>query len=362
MKFRTAVYSTIILAGTFCFGQALPQPGVHTNQPMSGMPTMGMPGMPASPDSPEMGTTIPGSLEGEVRSGDNRPVSNARVELVDPSTGSSVASTYTGPLGNFEFRGIRRGSYEIMASSGVYDTREQVEVMGPSMMVTLRMLNLRQTDTSTTSVGGRHTVSVNALKVPDKAREELEKARKEMEKQRMPESLKHVENALTIAPNFAEALTLRGIIEVASNQGEQARKDLQQAINQDPSYGLSYVVMGASLTDEAKYAEAVRPLSRALELMPASWQAHFEMSRALLGTGDFQHALKEATRAEDMMGNFPPIHLVRAHALLGCKDYSNAITEYEAYLSKDSTGPQAEKAREALDEARSFAAANGPGQ
>jgi Tfp pilus assembly protein PilF len=354
MMFRVAVYSTVLLTGSFCFGQMMPDPAMHNPQPATMAPSM----TSTDPGDPGMSglSRMAGGLEGEVRNGDNQPVVNARVELYDPNTGNSVVSTYTGPLGRFALSGIQRGTYDVVATSGIFDVREEVEVMGPAMTVTLRIRNMRASNSSGANVGDHNSVSVASLKVPDKARDELEKARKELAKSNFQESLKHVENSLAIAPNFAEALTERGILEVASNHPEEAQKDVQKAINSDSSYGLAYVVMGSSLNDEQKYTDAMRPLIRATELMPTSWQAHFEMSRALLGTGDFQHALKEVTRAEEMMPDFPPVHLVRAHALMGCKQYSDAITEYQKYLSKDPSSPQAESAREGLDEARAFAA------
>jgi tetratricopeptide (TPR) repeat protein len=128
------------------------------------------------------------------------------------------------------------------------------------------------------------------------------------------------------------------------------------AIHSDPNYPLAYFAMGATLNSQGEFADAQKTIEQGLKIEPTSWQGYFELGKAVLGQHDFRNALKYVVKAESLGGVYPPIHLVKAHALLGLKDYDEAATELEQYLAKDSTGPRADEARRALDQAKAFSA------
>ena len=295
------------------------------------------------------------SISGSVYSSDNRPVANVRVELRDGRTGSVLSSAYTGVGGNFEFSQIPQGNYEVVASSGIQQAEQRVEASSTSTSVNLR---LPGGNSAATDGKGRQSVSVAEYKVPEAAREELKKAREATLKNKMDDAQQHIEKALGIDPNYADALTLRAIIKLDAKDTEGAITDLQTAIQDDGSYAMAYMVLGSALNSQAKYDDALRALQRGESLAPDAWQVYFEMGKAYAGKADFESAIRTLDRAQKLAPQeYPVIRLIRAHSLMGLTRYSEAVAELEAYLQKYPAGPDAEQAQRMLEKAKESMAA-----
>jgi len=292
------------------------------------------------------------SISGTVRTIDDHPVPNARVEVREINSGQVTASGYTNNVGAFELGNLRRGTYEVVATSGVVEARERVFVDEGFASVSLRLPQAANSE-----AGNRDTVSVAQMKVPGKARDALKKAREYMQKQKLDDSAKYVAKALEIYPQFAEALALRGLLKIDAKHLDDAIADLQQAIQNDPSYGFAYILMGAAYNLQTRFDDAVRTLDRGIGLSPSSWQGYFELGKALLGKSNLDLALRQLNKAEDLAPKeYAPLHLVKAHVYLTMKNYSEAIAELELYLDRDPKGPESVRARETLDQTRAFIA------
>ncbi len=295
------------------------------------------------------------SINGSVFGSDNRPAGNVRVELRDARSGMLVTSAYTGMGGNFEFNQLPQGSYQVVASSGVQQAEERVELSSMNTSVNLRL----PADNPVAHDGnGRQAVSVAQYRVPEPAREELKKAREATLKNKLDEARQHLEKALGIDPEYADALTLRAIIKLDTQDSAGALTDLQKAIQSDGSYAMAYMVLGSALNGQMKYDEAIRALERGESLAPDAWQVYFELGRAYSGKADYEAAVRALDRAQTLAHQeYPLIHLFRAHALMGLTRYGDAITELQAYLGRNPTGPDAEQAQRMLEKAKESMAA-----
>jgi tetratricopeptide (TPR) repeat protein len=287
-------------------------------------------------------------ISGTVRDTNNNPVNEVRVELTDWN-GSIVNSTYTNQAGSFEFSSVPEGAYLIVATSGLQQVSEHIEASHWSgmNMVSLRLpVNNKPDD-------GRpgNTVSVAQYRVPEKAREEFNKAHENLEKGRTEDANKHLARALELYPDYADALTLRGILELDHKQTDAAIADLDRAIKSDGSYALAYMVMGSAFNQESKYDQAIQSLQRGESLAPNYWQAYFEMGKSYVGKGDYPAALAQLDRAKSLAGpEYPLIDFLRAHALLEMKQYSEAMSALQSYLQKEPQGANSEKARQILEQ------------
>ncbi len=203
------------------------------------------------------------------------------------------------------------------------------------------------------------TVSVAELKTPEKARAAFEKAEDAFEKHNLGEANRQLDKALSIFPQYTQALSLRGVIDLTQYKPEQARDSLEQAYRYDPNDGLTCIALGSAYNALGRFDDALRVLDRGLSLAPNNWQAHFEASKALLGKKEYEASLREVNKAGQLAPtNFASaLHLVRAHALLGVKNYASAVTELEQYLGEEPNGASAQEARQTLDQVR---AASGP--
>lgn len=293
------------------------------------------------------------SISGTVRTFLGQPVFDARVQIHDVQDGRIIATGYSNRGGAFEIMSVPTGSYEVVTTSGILESHDRVSVEGVDAEVGIR---LPQSETS--EAGGRDTVSVAEMMIPEKARKAFKKADSAARAQRPDEALKHVDEALAIDPKYADALTLRGILELDANQLPQASADLENSIQCDSNYSLAYFALGATYNMMSRFDDAIRTLDRGVGLAPTSWQGYFELGKAFLGKGNYEASLRQLNKTEDLQPKFASVHLVKAHALLGLKDYSNAMAELEVYLERDPKGMESAEARKTLDKVRAFAAAN----
>src|SRR4051812_35687651 len=288
-----------------------------------------------------------------VRDGKNRPVADARVEIRTMLGGvGSVPSGYTNQAGIFEASNVGDGQYEVTAQKNLTQASERVEVGGGMGMVALKLGEQQVSD-----AGNATSVSVAQYKVPKKAREEFKKAQAAVDERKVEEARKHVVKALEIHPDFAEALTLRGIMHLEEQNSEAAIADLDHAIKADGGYVLAYLALGAAFNLTQRYDEALRTLDRGVALNPQSWQAYFEIGKAEVGKADYAAAIRSLDKAESLaQGKYPLIHLAKAHAMLALKNYPDAMNELQAFIDQAPKAPQADNARETLQQVRAYVA------
>ena len=195
----------------------------------------------------------------------------------------------------------------------------------------------------------RDTVSVAEMLVPRKARSFFQKARGACARGKFDDAQKLLDRALQIDPHFAEALTLRGLIQLRANHIDAARQDLEQAIQNDPNYGPAYVALGAAYNAQAHYDDALRTLERETAISPTAWQGYVEIARALIAKGMYDQGLQFAEKAEQLNGNHVAVtHLLKAYAMIPLKLYRRAKQELRAYLQREPSGGNAEQARHLL--------------
>lgn len=192
------------------------------------------------------------------------------------------------------------------------------------------------------------SISAARLRVPHKALKLYEKAIKPFREHRYDEAQRNINKALHLYPDFPEALTLLGYIQIDLNQWEAAEQSLQGAIRSDPTYGVAYLVLSHLYNMQKRFDDAVEMSQRANVLMPDDWMVAYEKCTSFVKTGQYATALKlgdaalRATRAT-------MLHLAKAHALLGLKRYSEAAVELRTYLSNEPTGEGSQDARDLLD-------------
>jgi tetratricopeptide (TPR) repeat protein len=290
-----------------------------------------------------------GSISGSVLSVAGKPLRDVQVQLQDATNGTVVTSGLTNDAGQFEFNSVPHGSYELVAIAGVHQTSGRVEVSSWPATASLRMAFTDKPDNG----GGRNTISVVQYRVPEKARKEFDKAEELEAKGKTDQAHKHVDRALEIYPNYADALTLRAILKLSSGNVNPAIADLEHAIHCDANYALAYTVLGSAFNNTRKFDEALRTLKRSDSLAPDSWQTYFEMARAYIGKADYRTAMQHLDRAQSLLpAEFPLIRYVRGFALVALKEYGGAIAELQAFLQKVPNGPESDQARQMLAKVR----------
>ena len=286
------------------------------------------------------------TISGTVRDINNHPVSGAHVELQDCLTSRIISSTETYTNGTFELTGVAKGRYEVIVTSGINEARAQVEYPATNE------INLRiaaDTSLADKSAGSKSSVSLSQMKVPGKARKLFQKAMEAFRASHLDDAFSFVQKALGLYPDYAEALTLRGVMNLQRGDTQSAEPDLQKAVELDYSDDMNFAALASLYNTEGKFDKAIQILNRGMTVQPNSWQGLTEMARAQIGKRDYEGALKVLAKADNYA---PPsiayLHLFRAQALLGLKNAPAATTELNAYLAKEPTGPNADTARTIL--------------
>lgn len=296
------------------------------------------------------------NISGTVIGSDGSPLANVHVEIRNQQTGLTVASAYTNNGGSFEFDNVPSAQYEVVANQGIAEARERVNTS--ELAVNLR-IRLNTRDAAAAHADGNATVSVAEYKVPQKARDAFHKAQEALVKNRRDDADKQLSKALDIYPQYAPALTLRGILSLDSEKVEAAVDDFAKAIQSDPGFAMAYTGMAAAMNVLQKFDDAIREADRAITLSPNSWQTYFEMAKSYLGKSDYKNALAQLTKAQQFEPkDFAPLHLVRAHTLIALQEYQAAMAELQEFLTLAPNDPNSGMARAALEKVKAFTAAS----
>jgi tetratricopeptide (TPR) repeat protein len=289
------------------------------------------------------------NLSGSIRDMNGVAVRDARIEISEASTGRLMATTFTSIGGTFEVSNLAPGQYEVVATSGLAETRSKVD-LGIVRDISLRM-PMSRTASNDNTTGSKAAVSVSQMQVPGKARKLFQKAIDAFHKARIDDAFGFVQQALGLYPDYAKALTLRGVLNLQKGDTKSAQPDLEKAVELDYSDDASFVALATLYNNEHRFDEALRILDRGLTIHPDSWSALLENARADLGKHEFDSALTVLARAEKYVpAEINYWHLYRAQAFIGMKNFQIAQTELEAFLSKEPIGPNSDTARKILSQ------------
>jgi len=286
------------------------------------------------------------NVSGTVReSGTNRPLENARVELIAFGAGV-VASGVTSSNGNFTFSNVRADSYSLEFRAVGYEThREELNFASrPPVGIQISLRPEGQSD----RVPAGNMVSARELSIPRRAREAMERGLDLLHgKSDYRGSIPQFERAVREYPQYYEAYAQMGVAYM--NLGEAAKSE--QMVNTSiemsgRAYPDALAILAAIYSAEQRYAEA-EPLAReAVRLEPLSWQTNHELARALHGLN--QEAEAEASALQALVvapGNLQTI-LLLANIHLRMPSYADLIRDLDTYLELAPDGPDAQRARQ----------------
>jgi tetratricopeptide (TPR) repeat protein len=175
------------------------------------------------------------------------------------------------------------------------------------------------------------TVTVAELKVPSKARKELERARKAVLRHRLGEADHYIAKALLAWPRYCQALTLKSWLALTRNSYEQARVDAEMAVEYDPNDHLALVTLGESYMFLNRLDDALRAIDRSIAIEPNAWQGYYAKGMLSIVRGDWPGALRAAAKASSLTEDKPYLHLLRVFAFAGMKNRSAADSEMAVF-------------------------------
>jgi len=245
--------------------------------------------------------------------------------------------------GSFQFTRVPRGVYNLVVKVGAREYTEEVSLVSPLEQVEIQIPTRKPAD------GNGSTVSVAEMRMPDKAKDELQKANRALAKGKLDQADEYAQKALAMAPQFARAVTLRAVILMARKDFKSALQLTDSAAQMDPMLALTQVVRASALNSMGRAREAQAAAEQGVRL-GASWQGHFELARALMTQRQFKQALGEITKAMAMAPpQFADLMLLRASALFNLKDVSGARDALAAFLKERPGDPRGTRMMAALN-------------
>jgi tetratricopeptide (TPR) repeat protein len=268
------------------------------------------------------------SVHGHLFTSDGSPASSVLVRITG-AYGSYVMSTNS--AGEFQFINLPMGTYALEAESGGSFVQHTLMLNTDVPDLTLQVGDSNVTQKAAS--GG--SVSIQQLKVPDKARNEYEDAVHELAKNNSDKAEKKLAQAMEHFSCYSDALATKSVLDLSRGRTNLAADEAQQAIRCDASNPKAYFVLGAALNVQGQHLDAIRTINEGIRFKPDAWQPYYELGKAFIGLRRFTEAISQLTKAEQIAGDaFAPIHVTLGSAFLGIQNYAAARNQFLLFLKK----------------------------
>lgn len=234
--------------------------------------------------------------------------------------------------GDFRFRGLQAGAYEVriddMRGQTIYQGLVRLERTGEPLQLQIPQQSAAPVAPGTYS----GVISVRQLlrRIPSKAAKEFRRSQKAFEAGDTPTSIEHLEKAIRIYPDYADAHNNLGARYVGLGQYERATSELQKAVALDPECAACLVNLSSALGALRRYPEAEGAARRALKLDSNSVLAHLNLGQALAAQEKNTPEARE--HLQKAVGQFPEARLPLARVLVRRGAITEAVAELREYL------------------------------
>jgi tetratricopeptide (TPR) repeat protein len=289
-------------------------------------------------------------------SGQIQPEATASITLFG-ATHPFTASALSDDTGRFTFKKLMAATYTVSVYlSGQGEVRRTIEI-GPGTADARRRVHLALllTDESfdRSALNRQHAISRRQLTIPEKAVREYADAQKDLEKHDTAGAEQHLERAVEIAPQFAQAWNNLGTIAYQTRRYWQAEQRFREALRQDPAAYEPLVNLGGVLINVHKLDEALEVNVHAILVRPNDALAQSQLGMAYFETGQNDLAVKHleiARKIDPAHFSHPQIYL--AEICLRRGDKRAAADMLEDFLRHHPDYAQAETMRRRIAEFR----------
>src|SRR3954451_454856 len=180
--------------------------------------------------------------------------------------------------------------------------------------------------------GTAMTVSLKQLehKIPERALKEQRKGRVALVKGDYKVAGKHLENALNIDSQFADAHNDLGVVIGNSGHTDQAIPEFQKAIDLTPNHNQAVANLSVALYTQRRYHEVCPAARRALAVNPSLVHIRYLLALSLMADGgDEAEAFTNLKRAAPAV---PEAHVALSNLLVKIGRREDAAQELEIYL------------------------------
>jgi tetratricopeptide (TPR) repeat protein len=290
-------------------------------------------------------------------SGRIEPESLASVSVYGATTPFHT-STLSDARGRFRIRKLLAGTYTVAVFiPGKGEARQTVEV-GPGTAGAGRrvpaLLRFQDSDfVARDALRRRHAVSAKQLAVPGRALREFDEASKALSRRAIAEAVEHLERAVEIAPQYANAWNTLGTVNYQTRNFARAEECFRRSLDEDPEAYEPLVNLGGVLVTLHKLDEAMSYNLHAMLVRPNDALANSQLGMTYFELGRFELALKYLERARQIdRAHFSHPQLLIAEIRLRQRQPTEAAEALEDFLRQHPDWPAAAKLRETIGQLR----------
>lgn len=279
---------------------------------------------------------------------DRQDAANVQVQLLN-TAGPFVGAATTHADGTAEFQVSSGVTYRVRVSGrGIETAESEFFIMGGQYSQT-ENLNVKHAAVATQD-NKSAPVSVAEMKVPAKAREQMEKAIEAFDKGDTAKATQRLEKAIEIYPQYARAYENLGVIAAKSGDRAKARSYYTKAIEVDDKFVPAYVQLARLEILEKNYTQAETLLHKVMLLYPEMPNLIALLAGAEYGNKEYAKALADAQRVHTLPNHeqVADVHLLAAELLEMKSRNQEAVVEYRMYLTEVPNSPQAKAVQQAI--------------
>ncbi len=286
-------------------------------------------------------------VHGQVRYADTRaPAEKVLVRLEGFGSGVN-GQTLTDTSGKFRFSGVGQVQYIVtVRAPGYVEARQEVDLKTTTSAYLNFYLVPDKKETVALPAAG---ILVNS-KIPPEAQKEFDAGRTMLlEEKKVEGSIAHLEKAVSLYPEFHEALFLLGTAYMDNKQWDKAERALKKTLEIDPKSAAASFALGEVYRHQQKYAEAEKVLQEGLKLDPKSPQGHLALGQVYFAKGDVAKAGPAIGQALKLKPDYAEAYLVAGNLFLKARNAPNALQMFEQYLRLEPKGQFAAQTREMVE-------------
>src|SRR5215470_11406299 len=270
-----------------------------------------------------------------------------RVQLQDPVGGTFQEQMPT-TNGELRMTVCRKSIYRLRVTGPTID-EAIVDSVQPGRGENFVTVVLHRKLTKEERKAQEATVSMHRLRIPGKARKQLEKGDAALRKGKLAHAEKYYREAIALYPQFEEAQNSLGVTLMREGKKAEGRAAFEAAIAVNQNYAPAEVNLAKIAFDEKRFNEAYAFAQQALRREPLNVSALFVAAEAAFFKGEYDDTVSYTRTLHSLPHEqYGLAHYLAAKSLEALHQPDAAIGEYETFLQEDPTDSNAKRARELI--------------